>query len=81
MKSDFNPEKITLPEEFDKAWLTTREFARLAGVSRSTVYEWNRAGHLRLKKFTPRCLDVPREEALRYLRGEMMEPRAEPKPK
>jgi len=67
--------QINLPPELDKAWLTTREFAKLAGVARSTVYEWNRAGYLRLKKFTPRCLDVPREEVLRYLRGEMMEPR------
>jgi len=42
------------------------------------------AGYIRLKKYSPRCSMVPRNEVLRYLRGEMMDPRtegAEPKPK
>jgi len=75
---DFNPEQITLPPELEgKLFLTTREFAALAHVTRECVYGWAKAGYIRLKKYSPRCSMVPRNEVLRYLRGEMMEPRAE----
>ena len=71
-------EKTCLPPELaGKLFLTTQEFANLAGVSRSCVYGWGKKGFLRLRQFQPRCFMVPREEVLRYLRGEMMEPRAE----
>ena len=78
-------EKIHLPPELvGKLFLTTQEFAKIAGVTRECIYGWAKAGHIRLKKYSPRCSMVPRNEVLRYLRGEMMEPRAEgiePKPK
>jgi len=78
MNNDFNPEKITLPPELEgKLFLTMQEFAKLAGISRSSVYGWGKKGYLRLKKYSPCCLMVPKNEVLRYLRGEMMEPRAE----
>ena len=85
MNKDFNTEEITLPSELTgKLFLTMQEFAKLAGVSRSCVYGWGKKGFLRLRQFQPRCHMVPKDEVLRYLRGEMMDPRtegAEPKPK
>jgi len=45
VKSDFNPEQITLPPELEgKLFLTTREFAALAHVTRECVYGWAKAG-------------------------------------
>ena len=84
MKNGFDPETALPPELEGKLFLTTQEFAKIAGVSRECVYGWGKKGFLRLRQFQPRCRMVPREEVLRYLRGEMMEPRAEmaePKPK
>jgi hypothetical protein len=76
MNKDFNPEQIALPPELEgKLFLTTQEFAKLAGVTSQCVYGWAKAGYLRLKKYSPRCSMVPRSEVLRYLMGEMMEPR------
>jgi hypothetical protein len=84
MKSDFNPEKITLPPELEiKTYLTTREFADMAGVTVECVYLWGKKDYLRIKKFGGRC-HIPKNEVLRYLRGELRMPRAEgaePKPK
>jgi hypothetical protein len=72
MNNDFNP-----PELEGRLFLTIQEFARIAGVTKACVYKWGQKGHLRLKKFSPNCRMVPRDEVLRYLRGEMMEPRSE----
>ena len=81
MKDDFNLEEFEKnhlpPELVGKLFLTTQEFAKVAGVSRGCVYNWSRKGFLRLRQFRPRCRMVPRDEVLRFLRGEMMEPRAE----
>ena len=81
MKDDLSMEELEKnhlpPELVGKLFLTTREFAKIAGVTRECIYGWAKQGHIRLKKYSPRCSMVPRNEVLRYLRGEMMEPRAE----
>jgi len=76
--NDFNPEKITLPPELEgRLFLTFEEFGALLGVHRATIFRWAAAGYLKLRKFSPRCSMVPRTELERFMRGEMMEPRAE----
>ena len=85
MKDDLSIEELEknhLPPELQgKLFLTTQEFADLAKVTRECIYGWAKAGYIRLKKYSPRCSMVPKDEVLRYLRGEMMEPREDDEPK
>ncbi|MDR2717181.1 MAG: helix-turn-helix domain-containing protein [Treponema sp.] len=72
--TNFDLEKITqLPELKGEFFLTPKEFAKIAGITPECVYGWGRAGYIKLKRFSPRRLMVPKSEVLRYLKGEMME--------
>ncbi|MDR0448527.1 MAG: helix-turn-helix domain-containing protein [Treponema sp.] len=74
MRENFNPETIVLPEHLqERLFFTPKEFGNLIGVHQNTIYRWGQLGYLKLKRYSPRALMVPKSEVERYMRGEMME--------
>ena len=71
---EINPVTIKLPPELeDRLFFTPAEYGNLIGKSSVTVLRWHRIGWLKMKRFSPKCLMVPRSELERYMQGEMME--------
>ena len=71
-----NPCEIKIPLEIaDHKFFTIREFAQIIRVSKETVHNWHRLGHLEFTQFSPGRFFVPRAELDRYIAGKMMEPR------
>ena len=72
--AEINPITIQLPPEMEgRSFFTPAEFGRLVGKSSTTILRWGRFGWIRLRRFSPKCLMVPRCELDRYMSGEMME--------
>jgi hypothetical protein len=69
MKDDLSMEELEKnhmpPELVGKLFLTTQEFAKIAGVTRECIYGWAKAGHIRLKKYSPRRSMVPKDEVFK----------------
>jgi excisionase family DNA binding protein len=58
----------------DKKYYTLEEFADMVRVSKQTVSRWGKNGTIKLVRFTPKIVRVPREEIERFADGGLIDP-------